>query len=863
MEAIFLQCVETEIGRRGWFGLPWAFARGVGDALAFAVTVRREGHLPSLPEDHALESPFKRKLRSVMRMRDVRETLRFMRKQPVLAGAIVVMLGLGLGASTAIFSVVYGVLLKPLPFPDADRIVQIYGAIPERQIDRMVLSEANFWDLHDQNRTFSEMGAWHSESFSLTGGGEPERVSGARVSVGFFRTLGVQPAAGRLFQPGEDDLGAPAARALLSHGLWTRRFGGNPDVVGSTIMLDGRPTQVLGVLPAGSPWLDSANVFVPFVRRANANRGSWEYVAIGRLKDGISFEAGLDDLKRVSRDLETRYPPNKNLTANLQPASEWIASDDLRRMLWVLLGAVGLLLVIACVNVTNLLLARASGRVRESAVRVALGATRGDLVRERLTESLVLSATGAFAGWWIAHGMLSVLKSLDPGGIPRLVDVGLDGWALEFAIGATLLVGILTGLVPAWHAPVARIVSALRQGQRGAVGDSRQDRLRSVFVAVEVAIALALLVGAGLLVRSLTQVLTVDRGFQTDHRLLVTVSLPSAYGEARLGQLVSDVLARLETTPGVISLATVSGRPLGPGSTGLGIVAADVPPPAVVPWASWRVVTKDYFKTMGVPQLMGRGFTEQDVLGKPWRVIISKRLATLLWGDQNPIGHTALLWKGQGDRPAEIVGVVGDMRERGLESEPTLAVYIPAYGEMATTTLQLVIHTRGNPDDMVPAVRTVVSSLDPTLPVSGARSLEQTVSLSVATRRFTMLLLVTFAGLAVVLALAGVYGVLAYSVARRTSEIGVRLALGAQHGRVLKRVLLQGLRPVVIGAVIGLALALWLSRLMTSLLFGIQPTDVMTYVTVSAALLATAIVACYLPARKVLRVDPVVALRTD
>jgi predicted permease len=839
-----------------------AYARGLFDALAFAIDVRTRGGARPFVGEPPAPSAWQRRRRLVMRLRDVRETLRFMRKQPVLAGAIVLMLALGLGASTAIFSVVYGVLLKPLPFPDADRIVQISGAIPSRQIESMSLSEANFWDLHDQQRTFEEFGAWHDASFTVTGGGEPIRVNGAQVTVGFFRALGVRPVAGRLFEPGEDDPGAPAARALLSYGLWTRRFAADRHVVGRTIVLDGRATEIVGVLPAGTPWLDSAEVFVPFVRRPKQNRGSWEYAAVGRLKPGVAFDAAFDDLRRVARDLEV-HPPNRGLGANLERSDVWIASDEIRRTLWLLLGAVGLLLLIACVNVTNLLLARAAGRVRESAVRAALGAGRGDLVRERLTESLVLSCAGAAVGWLVAIGILQLLRSLGPEGIPRLADVELNRWAFLFAAGATLFVGLATGLAPAWQTPMRSLVSALRHGQRGSVGDRRSDRVRATLVAAEVALSLMLLIGAGLLVRSLVQVLTIDRGFQTDRRLLVTVSLPRTLGEAGLGNAVADILQRLEALPDVAAVAAVSGRPLSGGGTGLGIVAAEDATPSTIPWATWRLVTKDYFRAIGLTLLSGRGFTEQDLLGKPWRVIVSKRLADQLWPGQNPIGRTAILWKGQGDNRAEIVGVVSDMRERSLEADPTLAVYIPVYGALATTTLQVVMHTKGRPEDVIPAVRAVVAGVDPNLPVSGIRTLDDIVARSLVTRRFTMLLLGTFAGLALVLALAGVYGVLAYSIARRTPEIGVRLALGAQPGRVLRLVLGQGLRPVLAGAVIGLVLSLWLSRLMATLLFGVEPTDVPTYVVVSLALLATAILASYIPARQVLRVDPVIALRND
>lgn len=799
-----------------------------------------------------------------MILRDIRGTVRLMRSRPAMTTAIVVMLALGIGATTAIFSVVYGVLLKPLPFPEADRIVQIWGSLPSRGIARTSLTEANFWDLRDMNQSLAEFGAFHDANFTLTGLETPERVTGAIVSAGFFRSLGVRAIAGRIFEPGEDENRAASNRALLSHALWTRRFGSDPGIVGRAITLDGRSYEVVGVLPAGSPWLDAAEVFVPLVRRPDANRGSWEYVGIGRLKPNVTFHAALADLQRVGRELESRYPENKGLGITMETSQFWIASDQLRRTLWMLLGSVGLLLLIACVNVTNLLLARASAGAREFAVRAALGASRMDLIRERLTESLLYSVAGTAVGWIVATWMLGVLKSANPGGIPRLADVTLNPAVMLFASAAALAVGLLTGLVPAWRTPLTNIVSTLRDGSRGTAGDPGQSRLRNLFVGAQVALSLVLLIGAGLLVRSLVHVLGVDRGFQTEQRLLATVSMPGAYPVERRAQIATEVLARLAAAPQIVSVAAVSGRPLSRGSTGLGVVAADHDrPDASVPWATWRLVTKDYFKAMGLSLVAGRTFTEEDLIEKPWRAIISKRLADFLWPGENPVGKTAILWKGQGNRRGEVIGVVSDMRERGLESDPTFAVYFPAYGALGATTLQLVMHTRGRPEDAAPLLRSIVAEIDRTLPVSGFRTLEEIVTQSVATRRFTMLLLVVFAGLALALALAGIYGVLAYSIARRTSELAVRIALGAEHRRILRLVVVEGMRPVMAGAAVGLATTYWSSQLVSSLLFGVPPHDPATYATIFGVLIAVAALACYVPARRVLRVDPVIALRAE
>jgi predicted permease len=798
---------------------------------------------------------------------NLRSTVRFIRRQPLFAGAIVAMLALGIGATTAIFSVVYGVLLKPLPFPEADRIVQVWGSRPDRGWNRVSLTEANFWDMLDMNQSLQDFGAWHGASAILTDGAEPEQVPGAIVTSGFFRSLGVTPVAGRLFGPDDDSAGAGAGvrPVMLSHALWVRRYGSDPAIIGRTIAFGGGPRTVVGVLPAGTPWLDSAEVFIPMVRRADAERGSFEYSAVGRLKPGVTMEAARADLTVVAKNLERRFPePNTGLSVAIDGSRSWIASDDLRRMLWILLGSVGLLLVIACVNVTNLMLARASANARDSAVRAALGASRSDLVRQWVTEALILSALGTAAGLGLATAMLRAMRASSPGDIPRLDDVAVNGWAFAVAGGVATVAGIVIGLVPALRAPQAEVVPALRNGQRGAVGDRRESRLRSGFVGAEVALSVMLLIGAGLLVRSLAQVLMVDRGFHADHRLIATLTIPAPYQEARRTQTAADVMARVRALPGVISVAAVSDRPLSRSSTGLGLAAADHPdtPGAAVPWATWRVVTRDYFAAMGVPVIAGRTFNTEDILGKPWRAVISQRAADLLWPGQNPIGRTAILWKGQGDTHAEVIGVVGNMRERGLEADPTLAVYFPGDHE-PRTSLQLVVHTANRPEDLVPSLRAAIASVDRRVPLSNPRSLDAAVAASVATRRFTMLLLAAFAGLALVLAIAGVYGVLAYSVARRIGEMGLRLALGAEHGRLLWFVVAQGLRPVLIGLGAGLGAAFWLSGLMTSLLFGIQPGDPLTYAGAALVLLLTAAAACYVPARSVLRVDPAVALRAD
>jgi predicted permease len=801
-------------------------------------------------------------------LQDIRHGLRTLGRVPGLVVVAVVTLALGIGANTAIFSVIYSVLLKPLPFPHADRVVQAWMSFPERGIDRTSWSHGNFWDARDMVTAFDALGAVDFETLTLTGQGDPDQLDAVRVNSGFFRALGVAPLAGRVLRAGEDDPGGNPNIAILSHRGWTRRFNQDAGIVGRTVMLDGVAHEVIGVLPAGTPFLDWADVFRPLVRTANAQRGSWEMFGLGRLKPGVTLEAARSDLQRVNRILAERHPDtNKGMSGNIAPLNDLVAGDNTRRALWVLLGAVAFLLLIACVNLTNLLLAKAAGRAREMALRAALGASRRRIVRLLVAESLVLSIAGAGVGVLLAVWSLGGLRATtNAWGIARLDEVEINGWILAFTTLVALTTGLLTGLVPALHAARGDLAPALREGERGVAGTPRQQRLRAVLVGAEVALTLALLVGAGLLLRSFSALLRVDRGFQTERRILVEVSLPLSYGEnqgSRARQFVADFEQRLRGLPHVVSAAVVSGRPLSSGSTGMGIVAAERPDiTRQIPWASWRLITRDYFKTMGVPLLRGRTFDEHDLIEKPWRVIVSQRLAEQLWPGEDPVGRQALLWKGQGDRPAEVIGVVGDMRERGLSEPPTLAVYLPAYGA-GMDNMHFAIHTTASKEAIVPMLRATLSNIDPQLPLANIQTLEEVVRESTAARRFTVLLLGAFAALALILALVGIYGVMAYSVSRQTAEIGVRMALGASPGSVLRLILLGGLRPVAVGMAVGLAASLVLSRFIASLLFGVTPRDPITYATVAVLLLATAVIACIVPARQALRIDVVSALRAE
>jgi predicted permease len=614
MAAIAAYGIELEADRRGRPGRVWGICRAFVDLVIFIIAARRDAGRRPQPR------------RPLMLGRDRRSAFRVFKARPGFSAVVILMLALGIGATAAIFSVVNGVLLQPLDLPEPDRVVQIYGTVLKRSIDETSLSEANTWDIRDRAHAFSEIGAVHASSTSLTGGGPPERVSGAMVSVGFLRALGVSPIAGRVFAAGEDEPGAVAERVVLSEPLWARRFARSPAVIGQSIALDGRSFQVIGVIPSGPWWLHGRDYFVPLIRDPKADRDSWEFDMVGRLRPGVTVEAGLADLNRVAMSLQT-YKENDGFGLGVRQSAEWTASPDLRRTLWIMLGAVLLLLVIASVNVTNLLMVRASSRARERAVRTALGAGRADLIRESLTESMLFSVCGAAVGSALAYGALQAFKAMDPGDIPRLATVRLNGPVWLFTLVVTALVGVLTGLLPALRTPFGDVVTALRDGQRGSIGDRRQDRTRGAFVMVEVALSALLLIGAGLLVRSMTNVLTADRGFVTDHRLTAEVTLPGVYRPEKREEIAGRILAAVGAMPGVVTVASVSGPMLAGGGTGMGFAAAGTPiDPSQVPWATWRVITKDYFKTIGLSLLAGRAFDEHDLAGRPWRVVISARL---------------------------------------------------------------------------------------------------------------------------------------------------------------------------------------------------------------------------------------------
>jgi predicted permease len=839
-----------------WRQVP-RFALQIRLAALFAGSLDTSPPLPDSPREKPM-SAF---------LSDLRRAARATVRHPTFTGIAVLTLALGIGANAAIFSVIRSVLLRPLPFPESERIVTLWETRADRDMFQISFTYANFWDVLEQNRTLSAVGAIRWNSMNMTGDAEPIRLSVAPVTVGFFRALGVRPAMGRLFVDGEDATGSDRYLAVLSHAFWNSRFGGDSAITQRSLRLNNESYRVIGVLPPGTPWLDAADVFIPFVRPAVLDRDSWELPVIGRLAPGVTLAAARADLDNIARRLAEQYPEAKGMGISVQSTDDWVASDNLRRALWVLVGAVGFLLAIACVNLANMLLARATTRARERAMRSALGATRGRVVQLALAESLVLGLLGGVAGVALAVGVVRLLGAWSPGDIPRLAQVQVDVPVLLFTFGLALGTALLVGIVPALRTPYQDVVTALRDGERSVAGSRGGGRVRRALVTVEVALSLILLVGAGLLLRSFGHVLSVDRGFVTENRLVYEVGFPGGgtrEESIRRGQALVELVRRMRATPQIQAAGAVHLRPLQGSGTGMGFGAADRPDATgdQIPWAGWRLVTDGYFRTMGLPLIAGRDFTDQDRIGEPWKVIVSKRIAETLWPGQSAVGRQLVLWKGQGQSIGEVIGVVGDMRDWSLTDDPTYSVYLPIYGA-GMSPANIVVHSSLPAATVTAMLRSILSELDASVPLSRAESLNDLVWASVASRRFTMFLLAGLAGTALVLALAGIYGVLSYAVSQRRAEMGVRMALGASAGSVLGLVMRQGMRPVVTGLVLGIIGALGLSRFLTGLLYGMTASDWTTYVAVAALLAGAAALACYVPAREALRVDVTATLREE
>ena len=800
---------------------------------------------------------------------DLAYALRRLRNAPGFTLVAVATLALGIGANAAIFSVVHAVLLRPLPFAEAERLVrlsQVWKGEPSG-----VYSPQNFLDVEAAARSFEKLAVHDSSGVTLTGRGQPARIEGTEVSASFFDVLRVAPAYGRSFDAGENEPGHTKV-AVLGHALWRERFGGDPAVVGQTMQLDRDTYTIVGIAPAGFSFPERTEIWTPMTydaRFRTQSRGAWYLGVIGRLKPGATLHQAQEEVALIHDRLAREYADaNEGVTATVQSLQESMVGDS-RRALLVLLGAVGLVLLIACVNVANLLLARVAARENELAVRTALGAGRARLVRQLLTESVTLALLGGGAGILLAALSMDALLALQPAGVPRLGEVGVDRAVVAFSLLLSVVTGLLFGVFPALQIVRRPTGQSLREGARGVLG-GRGNGLRSGLVVGQMALAMMLLAGAGLLLRSFAQLRHVDPGFRTADALTFRISLPeSAYKEeAPRAAFYDMLLERLAALPGVRRAGAVMGVPLGGIRFDLSFEVKGRPPlpPAQQPSMQIRVVTPDYFDTMGIPLLRGRVLERRDVEGAPQAVVISESASRRYFPGEEPLGQfITLLWgrgKGKPKVGGEVVGIVGDVKDTGLDKEKPPECYVP-HAQMPVSTMDVVLRTSVAPRSLAPSAERIVHALDPELPVARVATLEEVVARSISEPRFYMVLLGAFAGMAVFLAALGIFGVMSYAVVQRSREIGIRVALGARPKDVLRMILGHAAALVGIGVVVGLLGSLALSRTIRSLLFELSATDPATLGGMAAVLAAVALVASYLPARRAMRVDPVAALRSE
>jgi putative ABC transport system permease protein len=806
---------------------------------------------------------------------DLRFSARMLVKSPGFSIIAVVALALGIGANTAIFSIVNAVLLRPLPYEDPGRLVVLSEETP--QLPGMSVSYPNFLDWRDQNRAFEHLAAFRFASINITGSGEPERVQGRMVSANFFETLGVTPALGRAPMAEEDRAGATPV-AVVSHNLWQQRLDSNPNLTGKTLTLDGRVFAIVGVMPAGFRFYNTpTDVFVPLGLEADSmsDRDSHPGIyVLARLKPGVTIEQARADMDAVTGVLAQQYPvTNSNHSASVEFLHEDMVGS-IRPALLVLLAAVACVLLIACANVSNLLLARATAREKEIAIRSALGASRGRLVRQLLTESLVLSLAGGALGLLLAVWGKDLLVALGPASLPRAQEITIDGSVLGFTLLIAVATGIVFGLVPAFQAARIDLNEALKDGGRSPGAGPGRRGLRDALVVSEIALSLVLLVGAGLMIRSFVRLVQVDPGFDARNVLTAQVALPDAkYPERpQVAAFFERALERVRASPGVESASLITPLPLtGDGwQSDFRIEGRPIPDRGEFPNTDIHLVGADYFQAMGVPLVRGRGFTPADRLGAVNVAVINATMARREWPGEDPIGKRLKVGgpeelAGPKEKPEDwmtIVGVVGDVLQYGLDADPKTEVYIP-HLQQPVSVGTLVVRAKADPASVTAAVREAIHGVDKDQPIYNVRTMEAIVSESVASRRLSMLLLGVFATVALVLAAGGVYGVMSYAVTQRTHEIGVRMALGAQPGDVLRLVVVQGMATVLVGIAVGLAGAFAGTRLMSNLLFGVDASDPATFVGIALLLTTVAFVASYIPARRAARVDPLVALRYE
>jgi putative ABC transport system permease protein len=805
-------------------------------------------------------------------LQDLRYAFRLLAKNPAFTGIAVLTLALGIGANTAIFSVVNAVLLRPLAFRDPSRLVLV---AEKSKYPTISTSYENYVDWRDQSHSFESLEATRGTTITLIGTAEPERLNARMMTAGLFPLLGVDARLGRTFRADEDRAGGSPV-VLLSYGLWQRRFGGSKDVIGKSMTLDSQPYTVVGVLPAGFELLQPTDVFLPFTPWAKTlpDDRNWHpgIIVVGRLKPGVSREQGRTEMVGITKRLEEQYPDyNTGISADVVGLQEQMV-ENVRPALVLLLGAVSFVLLIACVNVANLLLARAAVRGREVAIRTSMGATRWRLVRQLLTESVLISLAGGVLGLLLASAALGPLLKISAGSVPQAFSVGLDRWVLAFTMGVSLITGLVFGIVPALHTAKYDLREALNEGSRGSTAGPGHHRLRGSLVAMETALAMLLLVGAGLLLRSFSRLQDVPPGFQADHLLVADLPLSqTAYAKPEQRYEFFDRLVdRAKSLPGVRTAGAASFLPVSGGGGLLHFNITGHPPktPHDYVAAGYRTISPNYLETLGVPLLQGRMITAADNEKSPSVVVINATMAHTYFLNENPLGKRLQL----GATPdtqvptMEIVGVVGDVLQ-GLGLDAKAEMYLPyrqADQILPVFFMSIVLRSSGDPLLQASALRSTLADIDPNQPLVRVRTMEDNIAATVAQPRFRTWLIGIFAGLvALLLAAVGIYGVMSYSVTQRTNEIGIRVTLGAQSADVFRIVVGEGLRLALFGVSIGLVAALALTRLLQSFLYGISASDPLTFACVAVLLTLVGVAASFFPARRATRVDPIVALRYE
>jgi predicted permease len=809
---------------------------------------------------------------------DVRHAFRALRKERSFALTAIVILALGIGAQAAVFSLVNGILLRPLAYRDPGRLYAVQEVVPQLSNVYPVLPVNGRhyfeWTRHCVSCESITLINTDDAGLNLAGTGEPERIFDEKVTANYFSVLGIGAQIGRTFEPENGQAGRDNV-VMLGDSLWRRKFGADPSVIGRSIILNDTPYTVIGVLPAwfrapawqslGIPMKERVDIFRPWVIKESDwdAMGDFDFGAVVRLRPGASASQAGAELNVIEAQIASTFKGEDrfDLLAKLSPLQERITSQE-RSGLWLLLGSVGAVMLIVCVNLGNLMLSRALGRTRETAVRIALGASRARVVRGVLVECLVLAFVGGLLGVALVVTLVRLLVSMAPVDLPRLSEVHVDWRVLLFALGAAAISGLFFGVFPAWRLTRVDPQDAMRSGSRGSTESGGRMRVRELLVSVEVGLSCLLLIVAGLLLTSFVRLMGVNRGFEVQHILTAEIapSRPRYDDDAKRQRLYHDVIAKLQTEPGVTSAGVISVLPLnGQFWADLISVPGDTRPVMERPIAAFRPVTPDYFRTMGIRLMAGRAIAESDQPRKV--VIVSQHTAETVWPGQDAIGKQFKRGDPK-DPPYEIVGVVADVRATSLQDAPGLMVYVP-YWDRAPWSAAIAVRTAGDPVAAAGAIRAAVWSVDSQLPVSDIETMEQIESRSLSQRRFQIALLAVFAGSALLLAALGTYGVLAFSVARRTNEIGIRMALGAQPGNILSMVIRRGLVPVAFGLVVGVAGALSLGRVLSSLLFAVSPYDWRTILGVVALTLICALAACWIPARRATRVDPLEALRYE